>query len=157
MDTIIKAAVVFCTLVFILRIVGRRSVAHMTPFELIIIFLIGGLANQAIVADDRSLTNALLAIATVAMLHVLVAMLKQYFPRFARVTDGTPIVIFDHGRWDRSAMRRLHIQEEDIMAASRRQGLQRQEQIKFAIVERDGSIAIIKTQVAQDGSEKSLD
>ena len=144
MDTILKTAVVFCALVFVLRIVGRRSVAHMTPFELIIIFLIGGLANQAIVADDRSLTNALLAIATVALLHVLVATLKQYFPKFARVTDGTPIVIFNRGEWDRTSMKRLRIQEEDIMAASRLQGLQRQEQIKFAIVERDGSIAIIK-------------
>ncbi len=144
MDTIIKTAVVFCTLVFILRIVGRRSVAHMTPFELIIIFLIGGLANQAIVADDRSLTNSLLAISTVALLHILVATLKQYFPKFARITDGTPIVVLDRGEWDRTSMRRLRIQEEDIMAASRLQGVQRQDQIKYAIVERDGSIAIIK-------------
>jgi uncharacterized membrane protein YcaP (DUF421 family) len=144
MDTILKTAVVFCALVFILRIVGRRSVAHMTPFELIIIFLIGGLANQAIVADDRSLTNALLAISTVALLHVLVAALKQYFPKFARITDGTPIVIFDRGTWDRASMKRLRVQEEDIMAASRLQGVQRLEQIKYAIVERDGSIAIIK-------------
>ena len=144
MDTILKVSVVFFALIFVLRIVGRRSVSHMTPFELIIIFLIGGLANQAIVADDRSLTNALLAIFTVALLHVLVATLKQYFPHFARIADGTPVVVYSHGEWDERILRRMRVQREDIMAASRQQGLTAAEQIRYAIIERDGSISIIK-------------
>jgi len=146
MDTILKAGLIFVVLIFVLRIVGRRSVAHMTPFEMIIIFLIGGLANQAIVADDRSITNALLAIATVAMLHVLVATLKQFFPRFAQYTDGTPIIIYSGGQWNRTGMRRLRVQEEDVMAAARQQGLQHQQQIHYAIIERDGAISIIKNE-----------
>jgi uncharacterized membrane protein YcaP (DUF421 family) len=145
MDTILKAALIFVVLIFMLRIVGRRSVAHMTPFELIIIFLIGGLANQAIVADDRSITNALLAISTVAMLHVVVATLKQFFPHFARITDGTPIVVLSKGEWDARSLRRLRVQQEDVMASARRQGLREASQIKFAIIERDGSISIIKS------------
>jgi uncharacterized membrane protein YcaP (DUF421 family) len=145
MGTILKAGLVFIALIFILRIVGRRSVAHMTPFEMIIIFLIGGLANQAIVADDRSITNALLAIFTVALLHVLVATLKQYFPRFAQYTDGTPIIVFANGEWDRRSMRRLRLQEEDVIAAARQQGLQHQDQIRYAIIERDGAISIIRS------------
>jgi uncharacterized membrane protein YcaP (DUF421 family) len=142
--TILRAVAAYCLLLFMLRIIGRRSVSQMTPFELMIMFLIGGMTIQAIVTDDRSLTNAFLAVLSVCGMHVVVATLKQHFPRFGRVVDGTPIVIFHGGEWFRDRMDQLHIQQEDVMAAARQLGLERAEQIRYAIVERNGSISIIK-------------
>ena len=89
MSTILNAALMYWVLLFALRLVGRRGPNMMTPFEMIVIFLLGGLAIQAIVGEDRSLTNALLGIMTVVLMHVLVSTLKGRYPAFGKVVDGT--------------------------------------------------------------------
>lgn len=143
MDTIIRAAAAYWFLLFTLRFVSRRAVNQMTPTELILLFLLGGMSIQAIVSDDRSITNAFLAIMTIALMHVLVSSLKQWSGWFAKVTDGTPIIILDNGNWHEDRMRTLRLQQQDVMAAARQQGLERAEQIKYAIVERNGGISIV--------------
>src|SRR3954452_9417200 len=132
METILRAVAAYVFLLFTLRIIGRRSVAHMTPFELIVLFLVGGMTVQAIVTDNRSLTNAFLAVMAVALMNVLVAALKQRSRIFGKVADGTPIVVFD-GHWLYDRMDQLHLQEQDVLAAARQQGLERLEQVRYAL------------------------
>jgi uncharacterized membrane protein YcaP (DUF421 family) len=125
----------------------------MTPIELILMFLIGGMSIQAIVSDDRSLTNAFVAIATVALMHVLVAYLKHRFPVFAKLVDGTPVVIIDQGHLQKESMDRLRIQDQDIMASARSQGITALDQVRYAVVERSGEISIIKEQPGSAGKK----
>jgi uncharacterized membrane protein YcaP (DUF421 family) len=99
---------------------------------------------QAIVSDDRSLINALPGISTVAMMHVLVAWLKLQSEAFRRIVDGTPIVIVENGCWHDDRIRKLRLHPQDIMAVARDEGLERLEQIRFAVVERNGSISIVR-------------
>lgn len=88
MGTMIRATIIYSVLLFILRIVPRRTGNIMTPFEFIMIFLLGGMAIQMVVTDDRSLVNALLGIATVALNQTLVSTLKQRSENFGRFADG---------------------------------------------------------------------
>ena len=144
MGTIIRATLAYWFLLFMLRVLGRRSTSQMTPFELILLFMIGGMTIQAVVSDDRSMTNALLAVCTVASMHIVVSVLKQWSDGFAKVVDGTPLVVMDRGEWNKELMQACRIQEQDVMQAARQQGIQRAEPIKYVIVERNGSISIVK-------------
>jgi len=144
--TIIRAAVAYVVLLSLFRIIGRRAVDHMTPFEMIVIFLVGGMMIQAVVSDDRSLTNGVLAVFTIGLMHVTVAWLKDRSQRFGRVADGTPVVVLGRGEWHPERMRKLRIHTEDVLAAARQNGLEREEQIKYAIVERNGAISIVKAE-----------
>src|SRR4051812_40918705 len=145
MGIVYRAAAAYWFLLFIVRIIGRRR-TQMTPFELILIFLIGGMSIQAVVSDDRSLTGSFLAIATVAMMHVLVAWLKHRFPTFAKIADGTPVVIVDRGNLISHRMNQLRIQQQDLMDAARSKGVTKLEQIRYAVVERSGEISIFPEQ-----------
>jgi uncharacterized membrane protein YcaP (DUF421 family) len=153
MGTILRATAAYWLLLFTLRVVGRRALNQMTPFELILIFLLGGMSIQAVVSDDRSLTNAFIAIMTVAMNHVLVAWLKQRSEGFRKIADGTPIVIVQDGRWDRTKMALMRLQEQDVMSVARGQGMRRIEEVQEAIVERNGSISVYKVE-NQDKDQK---
>lgn len=144
MITIVNAAIIYWVLLFAFRLLGRRGPNMMTPFEIILLFMLGGMGMQTIIGNDHSLTNALLGIATVVMMHVAVSSLKGWSERFGRVVDGTPVIVFGKGRWERESMQRLRIHEQDVMAAARTQGIERLEQIKYAIVERNGGISVIK-------------
>lgn len=144
MGTIVRATVIYWFLLGILRIVGRRSFEQLSPFEMILVFLLGGIGIQAIGADDRSMVNALLGISTVALMHVLVSWLKLRSEAFRRWVDGTPIVIVEDGYWHEERIEKLQLHEQDIMAAARAKGLERHDQIQFAVVERNGKISIVR-------------
>jgi uncharacterized membrane protein YcaP (DUF421 family) len=144
MGTVLRAVVVYSYLLLIVRIVGRRSFEQMSPFEMILVFLLGGTGIQAIVSDDRSLTGALLGITTIAAMHVSVAWLKNRFELVRRIVDGTPIVIIEEGEWKRDWLKRLQLHEQDVMTRARQQGIERLDQIQFAVVERNGAISIVR-------------
>ena len=151
MGTILRAAAAYWFLLFTIRVIGRRAVNQMTPFELILLFLIGGMSIQAVVGNDRSITNAFIAVLTVGMNHVLVAWLKQKFPKFRKVADGTPVVIVENGRWDHRRMWIMRLQDQDVMSVARQQGMHRLDEIDTAVVERNGSISVYKK---KDGNER---
>lgn len=144
MVTIVNAAIIYWVLLFAFRLVGRRGPNMMTPFEIILLFMLGGMGMQAILGADHSLTNAVLGIASVVTMHVLVSTLKVWSERIGRILDCTPIVVYSKGQWQEEHMRKLHIHRQDVMAAARSQGLGRLDQIKYVTVERNGGISVVK-------------
>jgi uncharacterized membrane protein YcaP (DUF421 family) len=143
METIVRAAVTYWFLYFVLRIIGRRSLQQNTGFEWILIFLFGGISIQALVTDDRSLVNAWLAIMTVALMHVSVTLIERRFQKTAQRLEGTPIPIAERGDWHIERLEALRILEQDVMAAARQKGLKSFDDIESAVVERNGAISII--------------
>src|SRR5436305_8954032 len=146
MHTPIYAAVGYLFLLLIVRVLARRPGAQMTPFEFVLIFLIGGVIILATVGDDRSMTNCFGGVITVGFMHRFVSYLKQRFPRFGAVVDGTPVVLLKDGRWQVSDMEQVRVDDSDVMAAARGKGIKTLQQIKYAILERNGSISIIKAE-----------
>lgn len=142
MAAIIRAACGYFFLVFMVRIVGRRPGKQMNPFEFVLIFFIGGLTLTFVVADDRSLTNAFTQIMTIGLSHYFLVLLRQHFPRAARLLDGTPLVLLSHGRWHEEAMRGMLIDPQDVMTSARDKGISTLEEIEYAVLERNGEITI---------------
>src|SRR4051812_5524724 len=92
-------------------LVGRRPGKQMTPFDFVLIFFMGGLTLTPMVGEDRSIINALSIITTIAATHFVIALLKQRFPAFGRITDGTPLVLLERGKWRTETMKKMRIQE----------------------------------------------
>jgi uncharacterized membrane protein YcaP (DUF421 family) len=143
MTDVLSAAAAYWILLFSVRVIGRRTASQMTPFDLVVLFLFAGTTITAVLNQDRSLTGAFTVICTIGLMHILVSELKSRFPAFGRVVDGTPVVLFEHGRWHKERMKRLRLQSSDVMAAARQRGLQRLEQVRYAVCERDGKISIV--------------
>jgi uncharacterized membrane protein YcaP (DUF421 family) len=144
MAAVIRAFLFYLFLVFIVRIVGRRPGKQITPFEFVLVFFMGGLALTAMVGDDASLTNALLQIITLAFAHYAVAFLRSRSRRIARLFDGTPLILLEDGLWRSNTLSHMGIQDDDVMATARDQGVLNLDQIDQAVLERNGEISIIK-------------
>jgi uncharacterized membrane protein YcaP (DUF421 family) len=143
MSTIIHAIIGYFFLLLTVRVLSRRPGAQMTLFEFVIVFLIGGIIILSTVGNDRSITNCLTAILTIGLLHNLVAWFKTRFPKFAIIIDGSPLVLASNGQWHKEAMDGMKIAPEDVMAAARMKGISSIFKVKYAILERNGSISII--------------
>jgi uncharacterized membrane protein YcaP (DUF421 family) len=142
MGTIIRATVAYWVLLFVLRLLGRRAASQLSPFELIVMFLLGGMSIQAIVSDDRSLFTAVMGILTIALNHFAVSAIKQRYITFRKLVDGTPIVVAQEGVVQERLLHGLRMVKEDLMAAARQKGMTSLDEVRLAIVERDGSITL---------------
>lgn len=144
MGGVLRGVFGYCFLVLISRTAGRRPGKQITPFEFVFIFFIGGVTLTPMVGNDRSLTNALCIITSIAVTHFVIAWLKQRSPVFARLVDGTPLVLLKKGEWQVETMKKMRLQDDDVMAMARDNGLERLDQIEYAFLERNGEISIIK-------------
>lgn len=144
MYTIVHAIVGYFLLLLTVRVLVRRPGAQLTPFEFVIIFLIGGVIILATVGDDRSVTNCTCGIITIGLVHRVVAAARSRSERLRAWIDGRPMVLLRGGQWQLEAMEGLRIDPDDVMAAARAKGIRSLSEIKYAAVERNGSISIIR-------------
>ncbi|HVL03011.1 MAG TPA: YetF domain-containing protein, partial [Acidimicrobiales bacterium] len=106
--------------------------------------VIGEGAQQGLLGEDFSVTNALLVITTFIVFDIGLGLAKQRLPWLERAVEGTPVVVFADGQPLQDRMDRVRINESDILEAAReKQGLERLDQVKFAVLERSGGISII--------------
>jgi uncharacterized membrane protein YcaP (DUF421 family) len=144
MQLILRAAAAYWILLLSVRLIGRRTASQMAPFDLVILFMMAGMSITPVLADDHSMVGAFSALCTVGLMHILASWLKMHFDWFGRIVDGTPVVVFENGAFNRRRMRHLRLTEQDIMTAVRQRGLMRLEQVRYAVAERDGKISIVE-------------
>ncbi|MFP5228317.1 MAG: DUF421 domain-containing protein [Acidobacteriota bacterium] len=143
MYTIVHAIAGYLFLLLTVRVLVRRPGAQLTPFEFVIVFLIGGVIILATVGNDHSLTNCTCAIITVGLVHRLVALARVRIPRIGAWIDGVPMVILRDGEWQVEVMDGLRVDPDDVMAAAREKGFRSLAEIKYAVIERNGAISVI--------------
>lgn len=144
MDSIVRAAIVYVFLLLIFRLSGRRTLSEMTMFDFILVLIVSESVQEALIGDDRSLTNAGLVIITLVIINVALSLLKLKFLTLDKWIDGRPFVIVEQGRCLADRLAKARVDERDIMEAARiDHGLERLDQIKYAVLERNGRISIV--------------
>jgi len=144
MDSVIRGAIVYIVLLVLFRIAGKRSLAQVTTFDLVLLLLISEATQEALIDSDNSMTNALLVVITLIGMNVLFSVLTKRWKGFDKLVDDVPLVIVENGKPLQDRMDKERISENDVMEAARElEGLERLDQIKFAIIERSGHITVI--------------
>ncbi len=144
MDAVLRGIAVYGFLLLVLRISGKRSLSQITSFDLILLLIISETTQQALIGDDFSVTQCFLLVTTLVAVDQAVGWAARRWPLIDRLAEGVPLVILEDGKPLRDRMERSGVQESDILVAAREaQGLERLEQIKYAVLERTGGISII--------------
>ena len=145
MDALLRGLSVYIFLLLIFRIGGKRSLGQVTAFDFVLLLIIAETTQQALLGDDYSVTNSFLLITTLFALDIGLSLVKRRSPRIDRLLEGMPLVIVENGRPLEDRMAKARVDEQDVMSAARElQGLERMDQIKYAVLERNGGITIIK-------------
>ncbi|WP_312601947.1 DUF421 domain-containing protein [Pseudomonas luteola] len=144
MDAVLRAAAVYLVVFIIFKIAGRRTLAEITTFDFVLLLIIGEATQQALLGDDFSVTNAALIIVTLVVIDIGLSLVKERSPKLARFIDGMPMIIVENGQLLKARLNKVRLAEEDILEAARtKHGLERMDQIKYAILEKNGAISII--------------
>jgi len=145
MDIVIRAALMYLFLLFITRVVGRRELSTLEPFDLILLIVLGDLIQQGVTQSDYSFTGLLLAAGTIAIMQTSVSWIGYRSPdKAGLVLEGEPIVIVQEGRCLERNIRRERIRREEVLEASRKNGIGSIEEIEWGILETSGEMTFIK-------------
>jgi uncharacterized membrane protein YcaP (DUF421 family) len=146
MDLAIRAVALFGFVYLLTRIIGRRELSSMEPFDLILLIVIGDAIQQGLTQDDYSVTGAVIVIGTFAVLQILVSYLSYRFPRLRPALDGEPIVVVQDGQAIEKNMKRERITVDEVMVEARLQQVSQLDDIAWAVLETSGKISIIPKQ-----------
>jgi uncharacterized membrane protein YcaP (DUF421 family) len=143
MDLVIRATVVFFFILIVTRVVGRRELSDLEPFDFILLVVLGDLVQQGITQSDQSVTGTLTVIATIAVLSAFVSWVS-FRSRPARLlTEGEPIVLLQDGRPIERNLRRERITITDLHEEARQAQIASLDDVAWAILENDGKISCI--------------
>jgi uncharacterized membrane protein YcaP (DUF421 family) len=144
MDVVIRAALMYCFLLFITRVVGRRELSTLEPFDLILLIVLGDLIQQGVTQSDYSFTGLMLAAGTIAVMQVSVSWIGYRSPSKAGlVLEGEPIVIVQDGKCLEQNTRRERIRKEEVLEAARKNGIGSLDEIEWGILETSGEMTFI--------------
>lgn len=144
MDLVIRAAVIYVVVLTFTRLLGRRELSSLQPFDLILLVVIGDLIQNGVTQSDQSVIGVLLVLCTIGILQVLTSFLSFRFHPFRRVLQGEPIVLISEGEIIRSNLRRQRFDEADLAEKARLDGISSMDDIRWAVLETNGEISFIK-------------
>ncbi|MDQ3877587.1 MAG: DUF421 domain-containing protein [Actinomycetota bacterium] len=143
METVLRAAIMFGFIWLIMRVIGRKELAGMSSFELVLLVVMGDLVQQGVTQQDTSVTAAVLAVTTMALIIVATSFVSFKFPKLSPVIEGSPAVIVHKGRLQRETLRIERLTEDEVREAAREQGIADLNDVAIGILESDGAFSFV--------------
>lgn len=143
MDLVARATVAFAVILLLTRIVGRRELSSMEPFDLILLVVIGDLVQQGVTQSDYSITGMIVVLSVIGLLTVGTSYVSFRVPWVRGALEGHPIVLVEHGRIIDRNLRRERVTREELAAEARQQQIEDVGDIRFAVLETNGRISFV--------------
>ncbi|MGH2680956.1 MAG: DUF421 domain-containing protein [Actinomycetota bacterium] len=145
MEIVLRSAAVFVFLWFLTRMIGKKELAEISAFELVLLVVIGDLVQQGVTQEDMSVTGAILATGTIALLVVAMSYAGFRWKRADAVVEGVPVVIVSDGRFVAEALRIERLTEDEVLSEAREQGIADLAHVRFAVLEPDGKFSFVRS------------
>ena len=144
MDIVLRATLAFLFILLLTRIVGRRELNTLEPFDLILLVTIGDLVQQGVTQNDFSVTGLFLAAGTIAVLTIAFSWLPWRFQVLRPMLEGQPVILIEDGKVIERNLKRNRLTQEEIAAEARGQQIESFDDVRWAVLETNGNISFIK-------------
>ena len=152
----VRTVAVYGGLAVLLRLGGKRDVAQLNTFDLVVMLLLSNVVQNAVIGNDNSLTGGLLGASVLVLLNSFVVRVAGATPRTTALFEGTPTMLISGGRYDEAALRREGLRKADVALAIRRQGANSVSEVDQAVLEPGGSIIITLRTGAQPATREDV-
>src|SRR5687767_11056379 len=156
MLTAARAFAVFVLMLIVIRALGKRTVGNFSAFDLLVALMLGEVVDEIIYGDVTFLQGTI-AIVTIGGLAFADSVLSYASKPMQRVLEGTPSVLIRHGEYQRDAMRAERLNEMDVAAMLRLQGVSERSEVALAVLETDGELSVLKEEWAEPAKKADVD
>lgn len=144
METVVRGVAIYGVLLVLFQITGKRALSQVTTFDLVLLLVIANATQQGLSGEDYSLTTALVLVVTLVTMEIVLGRLREAWPRFDDLLEAPPLIVVNKGEVLKERIEKSGLTEADILEAARQlRGLERMEEIKYAVLERNGEISVI--------------
>lgn len=143
-ELMLRGAVLYLTVIVLVRVTGKRQIGELTPFDLVLITFVGAAASRGLRGEEASVTGALIVIGTMLMLNMAIGKLIVHWRPFERALEGRPILLIREGKVDYAQLRREHISKNELLMTLRQQGCMSPHEAEYAVLETSGKISVKK-------------
>ena len=144
MDIALRGVALYIFVVFLLRVIGRRELSSLSAIDLVLLIVLGDAIQQGLTQDDYSVTGALIAVSTIALMQLASSYLSFRSSRMRTVLEGDPVVLVQDGKPVTRNMRRLRMTTDELAEEARGQGIASLEEVRWAIAEVSGTVSFIQ-------------
>ena len=144
MDLVLRTVVVFAFLMVLTRVIGRRELSSLEPFDLILLIVLGDAVQQGLTQDDYSLTGAVVVVGTLALLQVATSWVEYHFPRSRPLLVGEPLIMLEDGKPIERNLKRERLTVEEIAESARLHQIGSLDELRWVVLERNGELSFIK-------------
>ena len=155
MEVVVRAAVIYFFLWGITRVIGKRELGQMSAFELVLLVTMGDLIQQGVTQEDYSVTGAMLAVGTFALLLVLFSWISWRWKASRPVLEGIPVVVVQDGVMLASMMRFERLSDTELLEAAREQGIDDLATVSIGVLEPNGKFSFFTAQDHEPPPEKT--
>lgn len=143
MDLVLRAIFLYFFVFAITRVIGRRELSQLAPFDIILLIVAGDAIQQGLTQDDYSVTGAVLVVGTFAILQLLTSYTSFKIQRLRPLLEGEPIVIIQNGKILDRNLKRERLTEEEVAEEARQQQIASLDQVEWAVLENSGKISFL--------------
>jgi uncharacterized membrane protein YcaP (DUF421 family) len=143
-DLVLRAIAIFCFLFIVTRVIGKRELSTLQPFDLMLLIVLGDALQQGLTQDDYSVTGAFLIVGTFATLQVAVSWIGYRFPRTRPLLEGEPIIVLQDGKPIEQNLKRERLTIDDLTEGARKQGIAHLSELHYAVLENDGTLSFLQ-------------
>jgi uncharacterized membrane protein YcaP (DUF421 family) len=143
-ELVLRAAVIYFFMFVAFRFVGKKHIGELAPFDLIVLLIVSETVQNAMIGQDKSLVGGLISAATLFAIAQSMNWLSWHSKRMSRYLEGTPKIIVSHGERLKAVMEREKVTLAELMEALRHNGTANISDVRFAVLENDGRISVIK-------------
>ncbi|MEO6365390.1 MAG: YetF domain-containing protein [Luteimonas sp.] len=154
-EFVLRATVVYVALLVLIRLSGKRTMGQFTPFDMLLVVLLGNAVQNALLGGDTSLGGGLLLAVVLIALNWLVSFVTSRSRRAEHLVEGVPVVLARDGQLFRSVLMRELVSEDDFNEALRLNGELTLTDVRIALLETNGTISVVKRD--SDGGSATLD
>jgi uncharacterized membrane protein YcaP (DUF421 family) len=152
MDLAIRAIILYCFVIFVMRAVGRRELSSLTAIDLVLLIVMGDAIQQGLTQDDYSVTGAVIVVGTIAVMQVATAYLGFRWRTLRVLLEGGPVILVDNGQVIEKNLRRHRLTTADVAEEMRLQQIMSFTDLRWAILEANGKMSFIEHKSLQDSS-----
>ena len=142
LEKILRPVIVYLCLILFLRLFGKRELAQLNPFDLVVLLSLSNTVQNAMIGDDNSVTGGVIgALALLTINWVLMRLLFK-LPKVNKALEGSEAVLIRHGKLDHEAMRRETLTEVELLSVVHKQGLTRFDEVEKCVLEPNGTFYV---------------
>lgn len=156
LNTALRASAVYLFVLFVIRLLGKRSIGNLGPFDLLVALMMGEVVDE-IIFGDVTMAKGFVAVGVIGFWHYMNSWATFRSKWLDELTEGKPRVVVSHGQIDREALAAERLSEDELWSNLRIQGIDDLQEIKEARLETSGAISVIKEDWAEPIQKRDLE